>query len=180
MTAAKKQPHSARALAQRVDGYARDQGLAPKRVRDWVSYMVLAGRLEQANSESDGVTFTIKGAVALEMRLLAHGRATRDIDVIAQAVDEDGLAQVFENALGHNYQGFSFRIKDEPYSMLNGSVRFEVFALRGTHAWPPTVEPPETWESPFSALAAELELPVRTLAEGIEAAVAFIEEIDAS
>lgn len=56
----------------------------------------------------------------------------------------------------------------------------EVFAVRGTHAWPPTVEPPETWEGPFSALAAELELPVGTLAEGIEAAVAFIEEIDAS
>lgn len=135
MTAAKKQPHSARALARRVDGYARERGLAPKRVRDWVSYMVLAGRLEHANSESDGVKFTIKGAVALEMRLLAHGRATKDIDVIAQTVDEDGLGEVFENALRGDYQHFSFRIKDEPYAMPNGSVRFQVALEYRSRSW---------------------------------------------
>lgn len=45
MTAERKQPHSARVLGQWVDAYARERGLAPKRVRDWVSYMVLAGRL---------------------------------------------------------------------------------------------------------------------------------------
>ena len=56
----------------------------------------------------------------------------------------------------------------------------EVFALRGTHAWPPAVEPPEAWEEPFAALAAELELPVSTLVEAVEAAVALIGEIEAS
>lgn len=66
MTASKKRPHSARVLGQWVDAYARERGLVPKRVRDWVSYMVLAGRLERANSESGDSSFTIKGAVALE------------------------------------------------------------------------------------------------------------------
>ena len=51
----------------------------------------------------------------------------------------------------------------------------EVFALRGTHAWPPDV-----WEEPFAALAAELGLPVSTLMEAVEAAAAFIGEIEAS
>lgn len=281
MSAARKQPHSARVLEKWVDAHARERGLAPKRVRDWISYMVLAGRLEQANSEVEGATFTIKGAVALEMRLPASARATKDIDVIAEAEDERGLAEVLEKALAEDYQNFAFRIKDDPYVMPNDSLRFqvaleyksrswstvqvdlspgegdttevelvdplalepfgldtppalpclslryhlaqkihgmtqppkgdeeanerfrdladvllmrelitdlagvreacvEVFALRGTHAWPPAVEPPEAWEEPFAALAAELELPVGTLAEGVEAASAFIDEIDAT
>lgn len=99
MSAARNRPHSARVLEKWVDAYARERGLAPKRVRDWVSYMVLAGRLEQANLESEGATFTIKGAVALEMRLPASARATKDIDVIAEAEDELGLAGVLEQAL---------------------------------------------------------------------------------
>jgi len=281
MTAKRKQPHSARVLEKWVDAHARKRGLAPKRVRDWISYMVLAGRLEQANSELEGATFTIKGAVALEMRLPASGRATKDIDVIAEAEDQRGLAEVLERALAVDYQDFTFRIKDDPYVMPNDSLRFqvaleykarswstvqvdlspgegdttevelveplalepfgldtppplpclslryhiaqkihgmtqppkgdeeanerfrdladlllmrelvpdlagvreacvEVFALRGAHAWPPVVEPPEAWEEPFAALAAELELPVGTLVEAVEAAAAFIGEVEAS
>lgn len=281
MTADRKQPHSARVLEKWVDARARERGLAPKRVRDWISYMVLAGRLEQANSEVDGARFTIKGAVALEMRFPASGRATKDIDVIAEAEDERGLADVLEQALAEDYQNFSFRIKDDPPVMPNDSLRFqvaleyksrswstvqvdispgegdttevelveplalepfgldsppalpclslryhmaqkihgmtqppkgdeeanerfrdladllltqelapdlasvreacvEVFALRGTHTWPPAVDPPEVWEEPFAALAAELELPVSTLVEAVEAAAALIGEIEAS
>lgn len=56
----------------------------------------------------------------------------------------------------------------------------DVFALRATHTWPPTVNPPETWEEPFAALATELGLPVGSLAAGVEAAAAFIGEIEAS
>lgn len=281
MTAARKQPQSARVLGKRVDAYARERGLAPKRVRDWVSYMVLAGRLEQVNSESAGARFTIKGGVALEMRLPASARATKDIDVIVEAADVRELAEVLEQALAEGYQGFTFRIKYDPYEMPHDSVRFqvaleyrgrswstvqvdlsrgegdttevelvdplvlepfgldtppplpclslryhmaqkihgmtqpprgdeeanerfrdladlllmrelasdlagvreacvEVFALRGTHAWPPAVDPPEVWDEPFAALAAELELPVSTLVEGVEAAAALIGEIEAS
>lgn len=281
MSATRKQPHSARVLEKWVNAHARERGLAPKRVRDWVSYMVLAGRLEQANSEVEGTTFTIKGAVALEMRLPESARATKDIDVIAEAKNERGLAEVLEQALVADYQNFTFRIKDDPYVMPNDSLRFqvaleykarswstvqvdlspgegdttevelidplalepfgldtppalpclslryhlaqkihgmtqppkgdeeanerfrdladlllirelapdlagvreacvEVFALRGTHTWPPDVEPPDVWEEPFAALAAELELPVSTLVEAVEAAAAFIGEIEAS
>lgn len=281
MTALRKQPHSARVLGQWVDAYARERGLAPKRVRDWVSYMVLAGRLEQANSESGGATFTIKGAVALEMRLPASARATKDIDVIAEAEDEHELAEVLEQALADGYQDFTFRIKDDAYVMPNDSLRFqvaleyrgrswstvqvdlsrgegdttevelvdplaleafgletppalpclslryhmaqkihgmtqpprgdeaanerfrdladlllmrelatdlagvreacvEVFALRGTHGWPPPLDPPSAWEEPFAALAGDLELPMTMLAEAVEEARALIAEIEAA
>jgi hypothetical protein len=281
MTGPRKQPHSARVLGQWVDAYARERGLAPKRVRDWVSYMVLAGRLEQANSEPGGARFTIEGAVALEMRLPTSARATKDIDVIAEAEEEHELAEVLEQALADGYQDFTFRIKDDPHVMPNDSLRFQValeyrgrswstvqvdlsrgegdttevelvealtleafgletppalpclslryhmaqkihgmtqppsggeaanerfrdladlllmrematdlagvreacvqvFALRGTHAWPPPLDPPPVWEEPFVALAGDLELPMATLAEAIEEARAFIAEIEAA
>ena len=56
----------------------------------------------------------------------------------------------------------------------------EVFALRGTHAWPPSVDSPEGWEEPFAALAAELELATSTLAEAVETAADFIAETEAA
>ena len=78
-----------------------------------------------ANAESAEVAFTIKGAVALEMRLPDSARATKDIDVIGEAGDDRGLAEVLEQALAEDYQDFAFRIKDDPYVMPNGSVRFQ-------------------------------------------------------
>jgi hypothetical protein len=56
----------------------------------------------------------------------------------------------------------------------------EVFALRGTHAWPPPLDPPPAWEEPFAALAGELELPMTALAEAVEEARALIAEIEAA
>ena len=56
----------------------------------------------------------------------------------------------------------------------------EVFALRGTHAWRPDVDPPEAWKEPLVALAAELELPVGTLEEAAQTAQALIAKIEAS
>ncbi len=135
MTAERKQPHSARVLAKWVDAHARERGLAPKRVRDWISYMVLAGRLEEANSELQDATFTIKGAVALEMRLPARARATKDIDVIAEAEDERGLGEVLEQALVAGYQNFTFRMKDDPYVMPNDSLRFQVALEYKARSW---------------------------------------------
>lgn len=279
MTAPRKGPHSARVLGQWVDAYARERGLTSKRVRDWVSYMVLAGRLEQEISESGGPRFTIKGAVALEMRLPTTARATKDIDVIADVGTELDLADTLEEALAQGHQNFTFRIKDVPYLMPNGSVRCqvaleyrgrgwstvqvdlsrregeatevelveplalepfgldtppplpclslryhvaqkihgmtqparegeeanerfrdlvdlllmrelvtdlsglheacaEVFATRGTHDWPPVLEPPAAWEQPFAAMADELDLPVATLEEAVAEATKFIQAIE--
>ena len=99
MSESRKPPHSARVLSQWVDAYARDRGLAPKRVRDWISYMMIGGRLEEVSSSSTGPRFTIKGAVALEMRLPDLARATKDIDLVIDGADEDDLAAVLRDAL---------------------------------------------------------------------------------
>jgi len=116
-------------LGKWVDAYARERGLAAKRVRDWVSYMVLAGRLEQANAESARATFTIKGAVALEMRLPENARATKDIDVIAEADGERDLPQVLEGALAHTYQDFVQDNRTGPSSADSPSIHH----LRPSH-----------------------------------------------
>ncbi|MGH9158379.1 MAG: nucleotidyl transferase AbiEii/AbiGii toxin family protein [Vicinamibacteraceae bacterium] len=53
--------------------------------------MILGGQLERGSSLAKGPRFTIKGAVALEMRLPLKARATRDIDLVVDDLD-DGTA----------------------------------------------------------------------------------------
>jgi len=56
----------------------------------------------------------------------------------------------------------------------------QVFALRGTHAWPPAFEPPEFWAEPFTRIASDVGLSATTLAEAAAEARAFIDAIDAA
>ncbi len=281
MSRPRKVPHSARVLTQWVDAYARERGLGRKRVRDWVSYMVVGGQLERASSAAEGPRFTIKGAVALEMRLPTKARATRDIDLVVDDAEGRDVARILDDALAGSYQDFTFRVKGEPHLMPNGSVRLdvvlhyrgknwgtiqvdvsrregaatevelvpplalepfgldtppalpclslryhvaqkihgmtqpprgddvpnerfrdlvdlllmrelahdmsgireacvEVFALRGTHTWPPSFEPPAFWAEPFGRLAADVGLAAKTLAQAAAEAQAFINRIDAA
>ncbi len=124
MSRPKHQPSSARVLTQWVDAYAREHGLPPKRVRDWISYMILGGRLERSRT-AEVPHFAIKGAVAIEMRLPQKARATRDIDLVVDLVDGD-LTAALRHAVEGDYQGFEFRVKGEPHGMPNNSVRVEV------------------------------------------------------
>jgi len=243
--------------------------------------MVLGGRLERAISSADGPQFTIKGAVALEMRLPSRARATKDIDLVVDDADEENLAAVLSEALNGNYQDFTFRVKGEPYVMPNDAVRVqvamdyrgrswstvqvdlsrregsptdvelvdaldlepfglatpsalpclsiryhiaqkihamtqpsakeddsnerfrdladvlllrelvedlpavqaacvEIFALRGTHGWPPVLNPPAFWEDLYASLAEGLELPEKRLEDAVREARAFFEAIDAA
>ena len=80
-------PPSTGVLAKYVQAYAREAGLSEGRVRGWISYMVMAGALERA-AASGQPRFTVKGGIALELRLRNRARATKDIDVVLQlAVD---------------------------------------------------------------------------------------------
>jgi hypothetical protein len=56
----------------------------------------------------------------------------------------------------------------------------EVFAFRGTHGWPPALEPPAFWEELYAELAASLELTQKTLEEALREARAFIDAIEAA
>lgn len=126
MSRRRKPPSSARVLTQWVDAYARERGLPRKRVRDWISYMILGGQLERRSSVAEGPRFTIKGAVALEMRLLRKARATRDIDLVVDDLASADPTAALRDALEGDYQGFSFRPKGEPHVMPNESVRVQV------------------------------------------------------
>jgi hypothetical protein len=55
----------------------------------------------------------------------------------------------------------------------------EVFDVRGTHTWPPSLDVVERWRDPYRADVARLGAAVPTdLDEGIEAVRRFIAEID--
>ncbi len=89
MSKRKIPPSSARILSKWVDAYARVHGLPQKRIRDWISFMALGGHLVKENTGTKWPPFTLKGAVALEMRLPCKARATRDLDLIVEdAVQE--------------------------------------------------------------------------------------------
>lgn len=240
--------------------------------------MILGGQLERASANAEGCRFTIKGAVALEMRIPAKARATKDIDLVVDGLGDTDLLAALRNSLDGTYQGFTFRVKSEPYLMPNDAVRVDVvleysgrswgtiqvdlspregdrtevelvealrlepfgldtpdalpclslryhiaqkihamtepppdegtpnerfrdlvdlllmkehatdlrgvraacedvFAIRGTHAWPPVLDPPEFWEEPFATLAEAVELPVQNLEDAVEEAQAFIDAI---
>ncbi|MGD2071128.1 MAG: nucleotidyl transferase AbiEii/AbiGii toxin family protein [Gemmatimonadota bacterium] len=94
--------------------------------------MILGGRLARASSSAEGPRFTIKGAVALEMRLPSKARATKDLDLILDDVGEDGSVGALRMALDGGYQGFAFRVKNDPHVMPNDAVRVDVaLAYRG-------------------------------------------------
>ena len=87
--------------------------------------MVMAGALERAAARGQP-RFTVKGGIALELRLRNRARATKDIDVVLQHADAD-LARTLEGALsGEAYQGFTFRRKGEPLLLDNGAVNLEL------------------------------------------------------
>lgn len=118
-------PPSAGVLARYAQAYARQVGVNEGRVRAWVSYMIMAGMLERAAAEPSGHRFTVKGGVALELRLRDRARATKDIDVVLHDADAD-LARALERVVtASDYQGFEFQRKGEPLLLDNGTVSME-------------------------------------------------------
>ena len=127
-------PSSAGVLAKYAQAYAREAGVSEGRVRAWISYMIMAGVLERAAVGGDP-HFSVKGGVALELRLRDRARATKDIDVVLQHPDAD-LARTLERALtGDAYQGFTFRRKGEPLLLENGTVNTEFAVSYRGGAW---------------------------------------------
>jgi hypothetical protein len=128
-------PPSAGVLGKLVRLHARETGVAEGRVRAWLAYMMLLAMLEQRRAEGQGWRFTLKGGVALELRLRDRARATKDIDLILHDESAD-LSNAFDEALlGRRdnspaplaeYQGFAFRRKRAPIRLDNGTVSIEV------------------------------------------------------
>jgi hypothetical protein len=89
--------------------------------------MVLVGLLEHSRESSDDYRFTVKGGVALELRLKDRARATKDIDLVLHHAEVD-LARALERAVDESargYQGFNFRRKGEPLVLENRTISVE-------------------------------------------------------
>lgn len=124
-------PASAGALGKLVRTYARSEGVAEGRVRAWVAYMMLAGRFEQAAREGRAPGMTVKGGVALELRLRPTPRATDDMDIIVQVTEGDLLAAMnsaltTDNGVPARYEGFTFQRKGQTRQLGNGALRIEL------------------------------------------------------
>jgi Nucleotidyl transferase AbiEii toxin, Type IV TA system len=66
----------------------------------------------------------------------------------------------------------------EDYSRLKAAC-IEIFDLRGTHAWPPTLAAEPTWAETYRELAAELDFPTKDLDEAITRVQGLIDRIHA-
>ncbi|HEU5106370.1 MAG TPA: nucleotidyl transferase AbiEii/AbiGii toxin family protein [Solirubrobacterales bacterium] len=147
-------------LEKLVAHYAQLTGVAPGRVRRWISVMVLLGALDRSR-ESDPL-FLLKGGVAIELRVGGGARATKDVDLVffgdperlEEALDQD-IAEVREACV-------------------------DTFEARGLHAWPPTLEVPAGWAEPYAALAEEMNFPVADVDDAAAQVREFIDQIHAA
>lgn len=92
-------------LERLVAHYAQLTGLAPVRVRRWISVMVLLGALDRSR-ESDPL-FLLKGGVAIELRVGGGARATKDVDLVFFG-DPERLGEILDEDLREPYSVFSF------------------------------------------------------------------------
>jgi hypothetical protein len=103
-------------------------------VRLWIAHMVLVGVFGEGVSDDTGPSITIKGGVAIELRLGSRARATRDLDVTVHSKDRD-LGAAVEAALARGYADFRFRRSGEPYVMPNGAIRMRVAVEYKGRSW---------------------------------------------
>jgi Nucleotidyl transferase AbiEii toxin, Type IV TA system len=135
VTASERRPHSASQLQRVVRAYAREYGLAEKRVRDWISYMAICGALERAGATGQSPPHYVKGGIALELRLPGKARATKDLDVGFRAEPQADLVSLLDDAIAAEYEGFSFRRARTPHRMPAGAIRVEVGVQYAGGAW---------------------------------------------
>jgi hypothetical protein len=128
-------PPSAGVLAKYARAYAQDLGVREGRVRAWISYMILAGLLERSAGGAGGSRFTVKGGVALELRLRTRARATKDIDMVLHDPDAELVRALERAVVAGDYQGFAFHRKGEPLYLENGTVSMELAVTYRSAAW---------------------------------------------
>jgi hypothetical protein len=110
-------------LERLIQHYADLTGVAPDRVRRWVSVMVLLGALDRVGEE-ETPRFLLKGGLAIELRFGSEARATKDVDLVffgdPQAPEDD-----LDAALDRGYSLFTFQrqqieqIPDTPFHRLS-------------------------------------------------------------
>lgn len=103
----KRTPSQVNHLERLLQSYSRATGVAPNRLRRWMTMMVMVGALDRVQADPDQPLFLVKGGVAMELRLRQGARATRDLDMVFLG-DPDQLLAALDAALAEPYSLFSF------------------------------------------------------------------------
>jgi hypothetical protein len=154
-----KRPPSRHSHLERLLGdYSKAHGVAPDRMRRWISTMTLIGALDRVRDEQER-RFLVKGGVSMELRLGLGARSTQDIDFVFRGPTNE-LLDALQEAFERPYSGFEFRRKGEPQDIRDtGSKRLELavsFQRRGWQTITVEIGRPEAEESDLVASAISL------------------------
>lgn len=141
----KRTPSQVSHLERLLQSYGRAVGVAPNRLRRWLTMMVMIGALDRVQADPAQPLFLVKGGVAMELRLRQGARATRDLDMVFLG-DLDQLLAALDAALAEPYSLFSFeRGPAEPIGTTQ-SQRLDVKVVFNGRSWATVrleISPPE-------------------------------------
>lgn len=141
----KRMPSQVNHLERLLQSYGRATGVAPNRLRRWMTMMVMIGALDRVQADPHQPLFLVKGGVAMELRLRQGARATRDLDMVFLG-DPDQLVAALDAALAERYSLFSFeRGTAEPIGTTQ-SQRLDVKVAFNGRSWATVrleISPPE-------------------------------------
>lgn len=121
-------------LEQLITRHSTEAGVAADRVRRWVSTVVLLGALDRQRTAGDPEPrFLLKGGVAIELRIRAGARATKDVDVLFQG-SPDALLDALDDAFATPYANFAF-LRGAAASHGPRAQRFDVRLTYRSRAW---------------------------------------------
>ena len=141
----KRTPTQVGHLERLLQSYSRATGVAPNRLRRWMTMMVMIGALDRVQADPDQLLFLVKGGVAMELRLRQGARATRDLDMVFLG-DPDRLLAALDVALAEPYSLFSFQRGPAESVGTTGSQRLDVKVAFNGRSWATVrleVSPPE-------------------------------------
>jgi Nucleotidyl transferase AbiEii toxin, Type IV TA system len=147
--APKRTPSRHSHLERLLGDYSKAHGVAPDRVRRWISTMTLIGALDRVRADEQP-RFLIKGGVSMELRLGLGARSTQDVDFVFRGRTTE-LLDALDEAFEYPYSGFEFRRKGDPEDIRDtGSKRVALqvsFQQRGWQTLTAEIGRPEADES---------------------------------
>lgn len=127
-------PQSRSALEQMVGRYSRHYQVPQARIRNWISFMILAGTLERVQDQGGTAAFIVKGGVAMELRLKLRARATKDFDATFRRHFGDMLANL-DAAFEQPYGEFRFFRRGELRDLGGKAKRIDVRVQYRNKPW---------------------------------------------
>jgi hypothetical protein len=155
----KRTPSRHSHLERLLGDYSKAHGVAPDRMRRWISTITLIGALDRVRDDEEP-RFLVKGGVSMELRLGLGARSTQDVDFVFRGPTNE-LLDALQEAFEHPYSGFEFRRKGEPEEIRDTGSKRLAFAVsfqgRGWQTLTAEIGRPEADESDLVASAISLD-----------------------